>query len=925
MKPFTAPQKHSGIFYLLSFLMMAVMLLPSGLVCAQDGLEDWQVTQAQVIDSGTVEVSGKLLKFEQFPKGQTVFTVKNGAVLKFTDSQFDFFRAKNGTAVKVEPGGKLILNNTTFQGNWVTFNVPLIVIEAAALEIENCGFNGIIFQGNEAAGLIRMTDGELQADAFSTVRTEVKDGASLLYFRNSDIEIRNSAFRSNIVTGDGWLLSHERKNILIHASNFNGNSNRLISITDAELTMSGNTVVENNLGRDSGLNIINSTANIEDGSFDNRNDNNGGAIYALNSDVTIGAAEFLDCRSYERYGGAIYQEGGSLKLNGTLVGNIKNVSNLVNAVSPNKRTHPELPDTNSYGGGVAVNPSDTQDMVLEITDAQFRYNTGDAVSVYGGAIAIGMPDVDTGHKVTAYIHSGVFRENGYRATGYSYWGHTHYLGSGSAIFIGPNAILYMDKVAIAHNVGGGILAEAGSTTIINPYNNAAVFDNLEYHTPSREHTAILQRDGAVINIKADSMFNGGNHNWSQQTVGSDVYWGTNPDNLNVEDALVLFEGNYDFPDIFDKDAALRGNTKFWGTIGNRGTLIIGNELRSLRVTKTWDDNNNAAGLRPDPETFLKNLVLRSHDDIYDPGTLELTARRDTGSGTVYTFKASGNPYLAITLTDNRNGVYAINYEGLPTTVNQQEADYRVEENIASYNSVVTGSMDSGIQIRNVIFTPTPTNTPTSTPTMTFTPTPTQTATFTPTPTPTETFTPTPTATATNTPTATEIPEGHIDLWLSHETAKRGENVSVSVNIGNNSGISTMTLELFYDRSRLLYTGFEDAGFTGWTEANDSIGEGIRLKWESEADNAFNGVILKLNFRVLDDAAEGNANVAVSSEYGDIRNKQGVNFIPSIRPGMVTVSDPQEMKFFRVWGHKLPETGFPTEGNQITEDAADPLP
>ena len=65
------------------------------------------------------------------------------------------------------------------------------------------------------------------------------------------------------------------------------------------------------------------------------------------------------------------------------------------------------------------------------------------------------------------------------------------------------------------------------------------------------------------------------------------------------------------------------------------------------------------------------------------------------------------------------------------------------------------------ECHNVLFTPTPTSTPTSTPTNTFTATPTNTATFVPTPTNTVTNTPTPTLTSTptSTPTPTEPPTG----------------------------------------------------------------------------------------------------------------------------------------------------------------------
>ena len=109
----------------------------------------------------------------------------------------------------------------------------------------------------------------------------------------------------------------------------------------------------------------------------------------------------------------------------------------------------------------------------------------------------------------------------------------------------------------------------------------------------------------------------------------------------------------------------------------------------------------------------------------------------------------------------------------------------------------------------------------------------------------------------------------------------GDEVTVNVSIAENPGIMVLNLGLDYDRTRLSYVGFEDAGFTDWTVASNAV-------WLGNSNSNFNGVILKLKFKIVDNAPEGDAYVTVTCGDGDMADQNETVYIPSIQAGKVTV-------------------------------------
>ena len=122
-------------------------------------------------------------------------------------------------------------------------------------------------------------------------------------------------------------------------------------------------------------------------------------------------------------------------------------------------------------------------------------------------------------------------------------------------------------------------------------------------------------------------------------------------------------------------------------------------------------------------------------------------------------------------------------------------------------------------------------------------------------------------------------EGKISV--SNERAKAGEEVTVSVSIENNPGIMVMVLGIDYDSSKLELTGFENAGLTGWAVQTSAV-------WIGDENSTYNGVILKLKFKVLENVEDGDIKVTMTYSGGDIANHDEEVIMPITEAGKITV-------------------------------------
>lgn len=110
------------------------------------------------------------------------------------------------------------------------------------------------------------------------------------------------------------------------------------------------------------------------------------------------------------------------------------------------------------------------------------------------------------------------------------------------------------------------------------------------------------------------------------------------------------------------------------------------------------------------------------------------------------------------------------------------------------------------------------------------------------------------------------------LVVSTQTAKAGDEVTLSVSTVNNPGVAVLTLGINYDAEKLELVGFENSGFTGWTVKTSAV-------WVGDNDSTYNGEILKLKFKVLD-GASGKTEVTLRCGDGDAYNydEEPVSFV-----------------------------------------------
>jgi len=107
------------------------------------------------------------------------------------------------------------------------------------------------------------------------------------------------------------------------------------------------------------------------------------------------------------------------------------------------------------------------------------------------------------------------------------------------------------------------------------------------------------------------------------------------------------------------------------------------------------------------------------------------------------------------------------------------------------------------------------------------------------------------------------------LLLSGKT--EGDEIVVTVTLRNNEGISTMLLNLEYDRERLMFLGYKQEEALSDLDIIASAGVDVYpyvFTWSGDANDASNGKLLTLRFAAKEDAS-GQAFVRFS--YGRDRD------------------------------------------------------
>ena len=135
----------------------------------------------------------------------------------------------------------------------------------------------------------------------------------------------------------------------------------------------------------------------------------------------------------------------------------------------------------------------------------------------------------------------------------------------------------------------------------------------------------------------------------------------------------------------------------------------------------------------------------------------------------------------------------------------------------------------------------------------------------------------------------------IGIQISTATVKTGEDVTLSVSLTENPGVSYLSLKFTYDTAKLSFEGFDDvvesAEFSGKWEKNAAE---AAANWNNgRANSTYTGEVLKLKFKAL---AEGEAEVtaALGDADGALQYEEGTdgkNLTPEFTQGKVTIVPP----------------------------------
>jgi len=139
----------------------------------------------------------------------------------------------------------------------------------------------------------------------------------------------------------------------------------------------------------------------------------------------------------------------------------------------------------------------------------------------------------------------------------------------------------------------------------------------------------------------------------------------------------------------------------------------------------------------------------------------------------------------------------------------------------------------------------------------------------------------------------------VDLVVGQVVARQGESVVVTIALDTNPGLTGMLLAVEYDSSRLRMDGIDSV--VPGTTLNRSNYFGVdestfrnnpfRVAWLEPRDNAAVGVLLNIEFDVLDNAPGGFAFVEVSAE---VNNSRYTSLDVSVVQGGVYVSGVEEV-------------------------------
>ena len=664
------------IILLTSLLMIvssAAASAPSGPISTVyefSGSETWTSDivfseKGQLIVTGDLEISGAKISYTSSwnpgifvpaitVKKDAVLTLSSGCIYDLSTAATEKFRA-----IDVEPGGKLILDNAEISGGHVNGyqndeeNKTIILVNSGELIIRNhTRIKENTVEALEYSSVIEINDGHMEI-----IDSTLSDNHSetVIFAKSAELTVSgNTVFNENHYSYPIWLYGGT-----------------------ADIT--GNILFEKN---NAAVFVLNGTMNIGDGvNFIENSHENGGALLAGSSDISIGKAIFRGNTAYT--GGAIMIQCGKLTLNGTQF--LKNDASDGGAI---------YADTWNYD--LETYDQNENAMILDITDAVFEDNTA---RCFSAALALSLfekPSPRWGvsrNSITAFIHSAVFKNNLVE-----YVRTTDWHESSSAIFIGYDATAYIDDLAVIENNNIGIKSSYNGETYIYPRRGAVVYGNNNPYSTAGFADLLQIVTGTppegeknTITEISEKMFNGGKFQWrfteDQKNASS------SPTNKDISDAKVLIQNNGYDPE---------NTTVETSAIINRGLLYIGQEAISIPLEVQWIYPEDQAQEPPAPLAYLPSLILETAGQVYPFGELteeqHTTAEDDTDN---YIFRSSADIYLEIHVTDHHDGHWSITFIDLPKYQDGSELVFGLKSAaFPNYVTSIGGDMTDGFVVVN---------------------------------------------------------------------------------------------------------------------------------------------------------------------------------------------------------------------------------
>ena len=121
------------------------------------------------------------------------------------------------------------------------------------------------------------------------------------------------------------------------------------------------------------------------------------------------------------------------------------------------------------------------------------------------------------------------------------------------------------------------------------------------------------------------------------------------------------------------------------------------------------------------------------------------------------------------------------------------------------------------------------------------------------------------------------------LSLGSVRGAPGSEVTLELTLDKNPGIMMLSFRLSYDKNKLQYLGGEDGSLTGWSFS--TTGDGVL--WDGDNDSTATGTIVKLHFKILESAVEGETSITLNALEAWNYNEEGISFGTSA--GKVTIS------------------------------------